>query len=121
MPNILVVEDEGLLALDLRSIITEVMTAEVVLVASVAAARVALVRPVDFAFLDINVADGTSFDLARELSRDQVRFAFTSGAPRDAVPTDLRWATFLPKPYGRKSIADALGAVFAGAQAVRRS
>jgi DNA-binding response OmpR family regulator len=67
-----------------------------------------MAEPLDFAFLDIEVTDGQTFEIALELRRNEVPFVFVSGARPEALPPDLRGAPFIPKPFERHLIARVL-------------
>ena len=56
--HILIVEDEPWIALDLKAIIIEFVTATVVIEGSVAETKKVLDEALDFAFLDVDVANG---------------------------------------------------------------
>ena len=103
-PRVLIVEDEPMVAMDLESIVLGVIAADVVVVASVSGARQAMAAPLDFALLDIEVTDGRTFEIARELQRNGAAFVFISGAQREALPPDLRGAPFISKPFDRRQI-----------------
>jgi DNA-binding LytR/AlgR family response regulator len=107
-PRVLIVEDEPLVAMDLELTVKEIIAAEIVVAPSVSRARQAMAEPLDFAFLDIEVTDGKTFEIALELRRNEVPFVFVSGARPEAVPPDLRGAPFIPKPFERHLIARAL-------------
>ena len=64
MLHILVVEDEPWIAMDLEMMIIEVVTATVVIERSAAAAKKGLDEILDFAFLDVDVTNGKTFEIA---------------------------------------------------------
>jgi DNA-binding LytR/AlgR family response regulator len=103
-PRVLIVEDEPMVAIDLESTVRDVIAAEIVVVPSVSGARDAMAAPLDFAFLDIEVTDGKTFEIALELQLKEVPFAFVSGARPEALPPDLRSAPFIAKPFDRHQI-----------------
>ncbi len=103
-PRVLIVEDEPMVAMDLEATVREIISAEVVVVASVSGARRAMAAPLDFAFLNIEVTDGKTFEIALELQRNEVPFVFVSGSRSEALPPDLRSAPFIPKPFDRRQI-----------------
>src|SRR5271166_4387694 len=103
-PRVLIVEDEPMVAMDLESIVLGVIAADVVVVTSVSGARQAMAAPLDLALLDIEVTDGRTFEIARELQRNGASFVFISGAHPEAVPPDLRGAPFISKPFDRRQI-----------------
>jgi hypothetical protein len=71
-PRVLIVEDEPMVAMDLEATVREITSAEIVVVASVSGARRAMAAPFDFAFLNIEVTDGKTFEIALELQRNEV-------------------------------------------------
>jgi two-component SAPR family response regulator len=97
--RILIVEDEPLIAMELKIMVIEIVTATVVVEASVAAAKKVLHEILDFAFLDVDVTNGKTFEIAQILERKRVTFFFISGSPQEQLPSDLRNAPFIPKPF----------------------
>ena len=108
---ILIVEDEPMVAMDLEMMVTEIVTAAVVVEASVAAAKKVLQQPLDFAFLDVDVTNGKTFEAAQTLERKGVPFVFISGSPQEQLPSDLRGAPFIPKPFYPAQIERVLQAI----------
>lgn len=107
-PRILIVEDDMFVALDLETIVAQQSEAEVLAVNSVSAAeRVA--GDVDMAILDIDVADGTTYELARALHRRRTPFIFVSASRREDVPGELNTAPFVAKPYDPAVIVREVG------------
>ena len=90
-----------------NSIVLAVMAAEVVRGAPrFRRARQAMAAALDFAFLDIEVTDGKTFEIARELRRRfGAPFVFVSGARPDRPPPDLRSAPFISKPFNSASVS----------------
>jgi CheY-like chemotaxis protein len=109
--RILIVEDEPLIAMNLKEMVDECVTATVVVEPSVAATKKALREAVDFAFLDVQVTNGRTFEVAHMLERKSVPFVFISGSPQDQLPSDLRAAPFLSKPFFPAQIERALQAL----------
>ena len=109
--HILIVEDEMMVALDLEMMITELVQATVVVEASVAATKKVLHEDIDFAFLDIDVTNGKTFEIAKILERKQVPFVFISGSCQAELPFELHSAPFSPKPFCAAQIECALQAV----------
>jgi DNA-binding response OmpR family regulator len=106
--RVLILEDDPFIALDLCSIV-EAEGHEVVSVcASLAQARTHLADAFDFALLDIDLADGKSFDVASVLADREIPFAFVSASQRSEVPLHLRGARFIPKPYEEAAILRSL-------------
>ncbi len=106
--RVLIVEDEFLASIDLESMIYEISPAFVIAKGSVASAKKVLNEPLDFAFLDIDMTNGKTFELAWLLERKGVPFVFTSGASQDELPDDLRILPFIPKPFRPSQIRQAL-------------
>ena len=109
--HILIVEDDPLVAMGLEMMVTEIVTATVVVKESVAAAKKILHDLLDFAFLDVNVTDGKTFEVAQILERKHVPFVFISGSPQEQLPSDLRSVPFIPKPFYPAQIERVLQAV----------
>jgi DNA-binding LytR/AlgR family response regulator len=106
--RILIVEDEALIAMDLENTVAHLVPATFLIEESVAATKNILDQPMDFVFLDINVTDGKTFEIAKLLQRKGTPFAFVSGNPRHDLPADLRKALFISKPYRRDQIVSVL-------------
>ena len=109
--HILIVEDEPWIAMDLEMIIIESVTATVVVEGSVAGTKEVLHEALDFAFWDVDVTNGKTFEIARILERKHVPFVFVSGSPQDQLPFELRSVPFIPKPFHAAQIEHALQAV----------
>ena len=109
--HILIVEDEPLVAMDLEMMVTEIVTAAVVVETSVAATKKVLHEALDFAFLDVDVTNGKTFEVAQILERKRVPFVFISGSPQEELPSDLRSVPFIPKPFYPAQIESALQGV----------
>jgi CheY-like chemotaxis protein len=111
--HILIVEDEALIAMDLQQIIEDIVAATFVTEASVAGTKKVLHQDLDFAFLDVDVTNGKTFEIAQLLERKHVPYAFVSASRQDQLPPDLRDAAFIPKPFYAAQIEHALQAVAA--------
>lgn len=99
VPRILIVEDDPVMSMHLEALVAETIVSEVFTAASVAEATIALDRRPDYALLDVEVADGTTYDLAIRLSAAGIPFVFVSASDRQALPAALRSVTFVTKPY----------------------
>lgn len=98
--HILIVEDEPLLALDLEDLIAELVQADFVVCRLAAdALHEVETKLFDFAFLDVDVVDGTTFDVARALADRGERFAFVSGSDRREDALRCGALEYLSKPY----------------------
>jgi hypothetical protein len=89
-------------------IVTEVISATVVVETSVAGSKKVLDKSLDFVFLDVDVTNGKTFDVANILQRKGVPFVFVSGSPREQLPIDLLSVPFIPKPFCPAQITRAL-------------
>ena len=107
--RVLIVEDDPFVALDLEMIVQDAAQADVSVASSLAEARDALGRNVDFVFLDVDLSDGRSFDIAARLRERRTPFAFVSAASRAETPSALADAPFIAKPYRVWQIVQALG------------
>jgi CheY-like chemotaxis protein len=109
--HILIVEDEPWVAMDLEMMIIEIVAATVVVEGSVAETKKVLDEALDFAFLDVDVTNGKTLEIANILERKHVPFVFVSGSPQEERPSDLRSVPFIPKPFHAAQIESALQAV----------
>lgn len=108
--QILIVEDNPWVGFQLREIIISVAPAELTTLNSVAAAEKEIRNSAfDFAFLDVSVTNGKTYEIAGELAERRVPFAFVSGFHRNDVPPHLRNAPFVPKPIRQADIRALLG------------
>lgn len=107
MLKIIIVEDEPIIAFDLARVVEGKTAAEVHIVSSIAAA-LRILDHTDFVFLDMNVIDGKTFDLARELSSLNIPYAFTTASRRCELPRDLQGEHFMSKPCTDSEIDRAL-------------
>jgi DNA-binding NtrC family response regulator len=98
--QILIVEDEPFLALELECIIADLVSAEVMVCRCAAdAMRAVETRAFDFALLDIEVLDGTTFDVADALAERGERFVFVSASNRRADAAQHGALDYIAKPY----------------------
>jgi DNA-binding response OmpR family regulator len=65
----------------------------------------------DAAVLDVNLADGLSYPVARELTGRAVPYVIVSASDVRDVPEDLRAAPFLAKPTSIRTFVAALAGV----------
>ena len=106
--RILIVESEMSWAMDLEMMIQEIASATFVTEASVGAAMKVLPEDLDFAFLDVDVTKGKTFEIAEILERKHVPYAFISASRQDQLPLELRRAPFIPKPFYAAQIKSVL-------------
>lgn len=105
--RVLIVEDDPFIAMDIESAVAEQLgdEAELIVVGSVAEARLAAAKRLSCALLDIDVADGKTFPIADALRQAGTPFAFVSGSAPHEVPAPLQSARFLRKPFSTREIA----------------
>jgi DNA-binding response OmpR family regulator len=94
----LIVEDEAVVALDLGMCFEDWGWEVAGPAHDLAAAERLALDPLDFALLDVNLAAGTTFELARRLVAQGVRVAFLTGSERDDLPPDLADRPSMTKP-----------------------
>jgi two-component sensor histidine kinase/CheY-like chemotaxis protein len=108
--DVLLVEDNMIIALDVEETlrgfgIKEVRTAATV---AQALAEIEVKRP-DFGLLDINLGAEKSFEIASRLSNESIPFAFTSGyGEHAALPEKHEAARIVSKPYTRENLLSLL-------------
>lgn len=97
--NILVVEDEVLVAYDLADLL-ESFGYRIVGPSSTAETALALIEEhsVDLAVLDFNLRDETSAAVADDLQKRGIPFVFLTGYRRDALPERFSDRPILAKP-----------------------
>ncbi len=105
--DVLVVEDNMIIALDAESALMRAGIETVRVASSVAQAMKAIeTRAPDFALLDINLGRETSFAIAEHLASLGIRFVFTTGYGEDiAFPPKLLGVPRVRKPYTRRCAA----------------
>jgi len=102
LPNdVLIVEDNMIIALDAESSLLRAGIETVRVASSVAQAMRAIAgRPPAFALLDINLGRETSFAVAEHLDSLAIPFVFTTGYGEDiAFPPKLLGVPRIRKPY----------------------
>lgn len=111
LPNdVLVVEDNMIIALDAESALKRAGIGTVRVAGSVEhALRLIAEKAPEFALLDINLGQETSFAIAEHLAEIGVRFAFTTGYGEDiAFPPKMLGVTRIRKPYTAESLVAAM-------------
>ena len=107
--RILILEDDPLLGLDLLDIVEACGHEVINLCGSLAELRSCLTgEGPDFAFLDVDLPDGKSYDVAARLDEGRIPFAFVSGSRQSDLPEHLRHARFIAKPYATAAIRNML-------------
>lgn len=109
--NVLVVEDEFLIAMHLESLLDEMGHHVVGTAASVAEAiKFAREGNIDFAVLDINLAGSQSFPVADILQERGIPFIFASGYGSEGLVDKYRHVTTLRKPYDPRELERVMAA-----------
>lgn len=108
--DVLIVEDNMIIALDAESSIVHAGIETVRVASSVAHAMKAIAtRPPDFALLDINLGRETSFVVAEHLASLGIPFVFTTGYGEDiAFPPKLLGVPRIRKPYTGDALLTAM-------------
>jgi CheY-like chemotaxis protein len=108
--DVLVVEDNMIIALDAESALLRAGIASVRVASSAAQALKAIsTRAPDFALLDINLGRETSFEVAERLASLGIRFVFTTGYGEDiAFPPKLLGVPRVRKPYTGDALLEAM-------------
>lgn len=108
--NVLLVEDNMIIAIDAEGMLSDLGAATVVVAATIPAAEAAAnVQRFDFAMLDVNVGTRTSFDFAAQLKVQNVPYIFASGYG-DQVPLSATQslAVVVQKPYNLEHVSAAV-------------
>jgi light-regulated signal transduction histidine kinase (bacteriophytochrome) len=108
--NVLLVEDNMLIALEAEAMLTSLGAAGVVTVSTLDAAEdSAVAGRFDFAMLDVSIGPGTSFDLATRLRHQGIPYIFASGYGNQiALDAGHSSAVVVQKPYDREHLRRAI-------------
>ncbi len=116
--RVLVVEDDGMIAMHLKSMLA-CLNCEVV--GSAARVPDALKKvgalSFDLALLDVNLAGTMSFPVAEALQKLRIAFIFTTSYGLPALPPEMRDKPVLSKPFDLPSLTTALIALRPGKSA----
>lgn len=112
--SVLVLEDNFLIAMDMGEILSALGVKGVHIAATVEKAmEIVAAHPIDFAILDINLGDETSFTVAESLIARGIHFGFTSGyGDLLALPGHLRGIPRIEKPFSEGSLSSLIAAAF---------
>lgn len=104
--DILIVEDDAIIALDFEQTVAEFGVTRVRIASSVAQALVMIAeRSPDFALLDIGLSEEKSFAVAKRLAVLKIPFAFVTGYSGDrAFPPEYSGRPRLSKPFLRNEL-----------------
>jgi CheY-like chemotaxis protein len=107
--NILVVEDDYVLAMDMRLSLEDVGAVVIGPVGTVRdALRLVESEDIDAAVLDINLHGEFVYDVAARLQDRRVPFVFTTGYEGNVLPERFAGATRYQKPISAYTVVDAL-------------
>lgn len=108
--QVLVVEDQLVIAMDVENVLAEHGAKTVDTVATSAEAlRIVASKELDVAILDVNLGIGTSIPVAEELERRKVPFIFATGYGDTAmIPRSMAAVPVLRKPHDAESLIAAL-------------
>jgi len=107
--HILVVEDNYVLAMDMRLMLEDLGADVIGPVATVGdALRIAEREDIDAAVLDINLHDEFVFPVAERLQERGVPFTFTTAYEGDSLPTRFAETPRHQKPISAEAVANAL-------------
>jgi CheY-like chemotaxis protein len=108
--DVLVVEDDPIIALDFEDTILGLGAKTVRTAASVAAALAMIAdRAPEFALLDVALIHEKSFAIAERLEALKIPFAFVTGYATDVgLPTNFSNRPRLPKPFSIEALAAVL-------------
>jgi CheY-like chemotaxis protein len=113
--DILLVEDEAIIALMVEDLLRELGCGRVWHASRVGAAlKIVEERRPGAAILDVNVGGEVVFPVAERLDAAGTPFVFTTGYERDIVPARWRDRPFVQKPIESGNLAAALRAALAG-------
>lgn len=111
--NILIVEDEPLIAMMLEDFI-DILGHTVAGSADSVDSAIAVIESggVDAAILDVNLRGGEqSFPIAAKLAETGIPFVFATGGSGDAIDPEYRDRPTLAKPFTMDAVEKALGAL----------
>ena len=98
--DVLIVEDDPLIALDFEDTLLGLGVPEVRTAGTVATAlEMIKCRAPDFALLDVGLIREKSFAVAERLAASKIPFAFVTGYAGDKVPAAFADRPILAKPY----------------------
>lgn len=113
--HILIVEDEYLLAQDLRAELADAGAVVAGMAGTVAGAleQIESLARLDGAILDVNLRGESVFPVADRLAARGVPFLFTTGYDASALPPRFRHVVRCEKPMNMASVVRAIGKVVA--------
>lgn len=107
--RVMVVEDEGLVAMLLEDILTDIGCSVVGIAARLDDALAkARSLEIDVAMLDVNLAGELSYPVAMLLQSRAIPFLFVTGYGSLAIPQELHGTPVLSKPFRQEELVRAL-------------
>ncbi|MCB0311017.1 MAG: response regulator, partial [Bdellovibrionales bacterium] len=111
--NILLVEDEIIIALDLKRILEEAGYNVIGPVSKVHdALEIIESQKIDAAFLDVNLGEEKGFPIAQLLKERSLPFVFTTGYGSDDIPSEFSGVPHAIKPVNDRQVTDILQEFF---------
>jgi CheY-like chemotaxis protein len=111
--RVLVVEDEGSVALLIEGMLEDLRCEIAASVATLGKAlHAAQTETLDFAVLDVNLAGELVFPVAEVLKARQLPFVFSTGYGRVGVPETFKDCAVLNKPYTIEDLSATLISMF---------
>jgi CheY-like chemotaxis protein len=103
--DVLIVEDDPLLALDFEDMLLGLGVPTVRAAATVATALDMITSHApDFALLDVGLIHGNSYAVAERLEDLKIPFAFITGYDKDKIAATFVHAPILSKPYSHEAL-----------------
>lgn len=107
--KVLIVEDEGLVALMIEDMLQDLGCEIVALASRLKEAReIAAIASIDLAVLDVNLAGERSFPVAEILRDRGVPFMFSTGYGTAGLPAEFSKCPVLSKPFSAKALQETL-------------
>ena len=98
--SVLIVEDEGMVAMLMEDLVRELGVRDIHICSTVAAAReIAKIADIDCAVLDLRLTDGSALEIADILATRGIPFVFSTGSTRDSVEDRHGDRPWLSKPF----------------------
>lgn len=110
--TVLVIEDNFIIAMDAEEILASLGIPQVTIASNADQAMELLaLQTFDFAILDANLGDHTSFGVADAMLARGLPFGFTSGyGDAELFPTNLRHIPRIDKPFNERTIGQLIAA-----------
>ena len=113
--NILIVEDEMMVAVMLEDMLEEIgcKVAGIAAKPSQALEIIRAEQPIDAAILDLNLNGHNSYEIAAALEARRIPFLFSTGYGAPVVDERYRGRPFLQKPFRQEDLQQALTGMLA--------